>query len=121
MILRQSKYTTLAVTALLLLLTVNAFSFQKQSVNGWRRETQRTGRCSMTIPAIFDHVSPAVVYIFATSVNPYRRNDRVEHVVGSGFIIDSSGLILTNSHVAFGRQSIVVRLADETIQPAQLV
>jgi serine protease Do len=77
--------------------------------------------CSLTIPMIFDRVSPAVVFIFATSINPYRVNGRVENFVGSGFIIDPSGLILTNSHVAFGRQSIELRLEDGTSVPAQLV
>jgi serine protease Do len=78
-------------------------------------------RCELATPTIFDRVSPAVVYIFATSINPYRTTDRVEHVVGSGFIIEPSGLILTNSHVAFGRQSLVVTLSDGTSLPAQLV
>jgi len=48
-------------------------------------------------------------------------NDRVEHIVGSGFVIDDSGLILTNSHVVFGRQVIVVTLDDGTTEPAQLI
>jgi serine protease Do len=78
-------------------------------------------RCELGIPSIFDRVSPSVVYIFATSINPYRTTDRVERVVGSGFIIDPSGLILTNSHVAFGRQSVFVRLSDGTSVPAEMI
>lgn len=81
----------------------------------------KSGQCSQSIPAIFDRVSPAVVFIYATSINPYRTTDRVEHVVGSGFIFDASGLVLTNSHVAFGRQTLIVALEDGTSLPAQLV
>jgi serine protease Do len=81
----------------------------------------RAARCSLTIPSIFDRVSPAVVYISATSINPYQVVDRVERAVGSGFIIDPSGLVLTNSHVAFPRQSLVVTLSDGTSLPARLV
>jgi S1-C subfamily serine protease len=77
--------------------------------------------CDKPAPAIFDQVSPAVVFIYATSINPYQVADRVEHVVGSGFIFEASGLILTNSHVAFGRQAIEVTLDDGTSVPAQLV
>ena len=77
--------------------------------------------CDKTTPVIFDESSSAVVCIHATSINPYQVADRVEHVVGSGFIIDSSGLILTNSHVAYGRQSLVVTLDDGTSVSARLV
>lgn len=77
--------------------------------------------CSVPIPAIFDRASPAVVFIYTTSINPYRVTDRVQHFVGSGFIFDESGLILTNAHVAFGRQTLVVTLDDGTSLPAELV
>jgi serine protease Do len=76
--------------------------------------------CNKAATTIFDQVSPAVVFIYATSINPYQVA-RVEHFVGSGFIFDASGLILTNSHVAFGRQSIVVTLDNGASVPAQLV
>jgi serine protease Do len=78
-------------------------------------------RCSEAIPDVFERASPAVVFIAATSINPYQLTERVTHVVGSGFIYDSSGLILTNSHVAFDRQSIVVTLDNGTSLSAQLV
>src|SRR5262249_59733755 len=70
--------------------------------------------CVEPIPDIFEHVSPAVVSVAATSINPYRVSDRVRHIVGSGFFIDSNGLILTNAHVVFNRQSIRVTLDDGT-------
>ena len=77
--------------------------------------------CNAPLTSIFKQVSPAVVFITAVSINPYRMNDRVEHIVGSGFVIDNSGLILTNSHVVFGRQLIVVTLDDGSTVPAQLI
>lgn len=95
--------------------------FTAHAVAQQREEISKAQRCEVAVPTIFDRVSPAVVYIFATSINPYRTTERVERVVGSGFIIDPSGLILTNSHVAFGRQSLVVTLSDGSSMPAQLV
>ena len=77
--------------------------------------------CAEPMPEIFTRVSPAVVSIAATSINPYRLSDRVRHVVGSGFFFDASGLILTNAHVVFDRQSIRVTLDDGTSVPAQVV
>src|SRR5574337_225161 len=78
-------------------------------------------RCSEPIADIYERVSPAVVYITATSITPYRLVNRVERVVGSGFFFHPSGLILTNSHVVFGRQLITVTLDDGTVLAAQLV
>jgi len=77
--------------------------------------------CSEPIPDIYDRVSPAVVSITARSINPYEPTERVSRVAGSGVIFDASGLVLTNSHVVFGRQSAMVTLDDGTSVPAELV
>jgi serine protease Do len=86
-----------------------------------RADSRRTPPCSDTLPEIYARVSPAVVSISATSINPYRLSERVSHVAGSGVLVDASGLVLTNSHVTFGRQSITVTLDDGTRLPATLV
>jgi len=77
--------------------------------------------CSNTAAAIYEQVSPGVVYVEGTSINPYRVTDRVEHIVGSGFIINTEGVIVTNSHVALGRQALSVTLDNGTTVPARLV
>ena len=77
--------------------------------------------CSTDIPTLFEGVSPAVVMISAQSINPYRMQGRVTHIIGSGFIYDSKGLIITNSHVAFGRQTLYVTLDDGTVVPARVL
>jgi serine protease Do len=78
-------------------------------------------RCDRSIPDIFAAASPAVVLITAQSVNPYRLQNRVSRVLGSGFIIQEDGVIMTNSHVVFGTQSITVTLDDGTVVPGRLV
>jgi len=92
-----------------------------QLANAQTNDGSNDEPCATPLTAIYKEVSPAVVFITAVSINPYRMNDRVEHVVGSGFIVNNSGLILTNSHVVFGRQVVVVTLDDGTTMPAQLV
>ena len=77
--------------------------------------------CAETIADIFNRTSSSVVSISATSINPYKLADRLEHIIGSGFIIDSTGLVLTNAHVVYGRHSIEVTLDDGTILSAKLL
>jgi len=77
--------------------------------------------CSNTAAAIYEQNSPGVVFIEGTSINPYRVTDRVEHIVGSGFIINTDGVIVTNSHVALGRQALSVTLDNGATVPARLV
>ena len=77
--------------------------------------------CTESVAEIYDRVAPAVVFISATTVNPYRLSDRVSRVVASGMLLDPNGLILTNSHVAYGRQTMRVTLDDGTALSAELV
>ncbi len=77
--------------------------------------------CASSLPALYDAVSPAVVTITSISINPYNVDHRLERALGSGVIIDSSGLILTNSHVVFGRQVLTVTLDDGTALAAKFV
>ena len=77
--------------------------------------------CPPSIPELYDVVSPAVVSVTATAIDPRETTERVTRVAGSGVIIDPSGLIVTNSHVVFGRRAILVTLDDGTSVPARLV
>jgi serine protease Do len=77
--------------------------------------------CNESLPELFQRVSPAVVMITGQSISPYRLQDRVARMLGSGFLIDTKGLILTNSHVVFGLQSLRVTLDDGAIVPARVV
>jgi serine protease Do len=46
--------------------------------------------------------------------------DRTVNSMGSGFIIDAAGVIVTNNHVIEGAEAIEVRLSDGTILKAEL-
>jgi S1-C subfamily serine protease len=79
------------------------------------------GECSLTLPQLYDKVSPSVVSVTSASINPYGTANQIERHAGSGVIVDSAGLILTNSHVVFGRQLLTVTLDDGTALPARVV
>ena len=77
--------------------------------------------CTESIPDLFERASPAVVMISGQAINPFRLRDRVGRALGSGFIIDEKGLVLTNSHVVYGLQSLSVKLDDGTVVVARLI
>jgi len=79
-----------------------------------------------------ERVSPAVVTVQTermerAAATPYdlffgtRSGEQVAAGVGSGFIIQASGVIVTNAHVVQGAPRIQVALRDGTTYPATLV
>ncbi len=102
------------VSLILLLCGASAWAAQKES-------PADSTSCQESLPQLFQRVSPAVVLIRATSIDPYDTEHRLQRVTGSGVILTASGLILTNSHVVFGRALILVTLDDGTTLPADLV
>ena len=77
--------------------------------------------CSEPIPELFRRVSPSVVFISAVAINPFKLTDPVGTVAGSGVIISADGLILTTSHLVFGRRAITVALDDGRVSQARLL
>lgn len=62
---------------------------------------------------VYAQVSPAVVCVTA--------QDQFGGCIGSGFIIDAEGHIVTNNHVATAATDLLVSLADEHTVPAEVV
>jgi len=77
--------------------------------------------CSEPIPELFRRVSPSVVFIAAVAINPFKLTEPVGTVVGSGVIISADGLVLTTSHLVFGRRAITVALDDGRVTQARLL
>jgi serine protease Do len=57
---------------------------------------------------------------FADMFRNFRRNQKPEaqHALGSGFIVDAAGYIVTNNHVVDGASKITVTLTDGSTYPA---
>jgi serine protease Do len=77
--------------------------------------------CDASLPTLYQQVAPSVVFISAVSIGSMQSGDRISTVVGSGVLIDAAGLILTNSHVVFGRRAISVTLDNGYTTPAKLL
>jgi len=84
-------------------------------------ESSAKAACTEAVPEIFKKVSPSVVFISAISCDPFKTKDRLTTSVGSGFIIRKEGVILTNSHLVFGHQTIHVILDNGFTTRAELV
>ena len=83
---------------------------------------------SLTIPQIYARTAPGVVQVTSTKivkaqqVNPFfqTKPQRVE-ALGSGFVIDKQGDIVTNYHVIQGATSIEVLFSNNTTAKATVV
>ena len=88
----------------------------------------------LQLPSFADMVAktrPAVVNIYTKTrtappkhdrfFGPFVPRQRVQDSLGSGFIIEASGLVLTNTHVVQGATEIEVRLLDERRFAAKVV
>ena len=84
-------------------------------------ELKASSNCAKSIPELFKQVSPSVVFISTGSIDPFKVINRVRSAIGSGFIFSKDGLILTNSHVVFGQQLLIVTLDDGKKVEAQIV
>ena len=51
----------------------------------------------------------------------WQRNTRPSHALGSGFVIDASGYVVTNNHVIDDATTIRVTLSDGNVYPASVV
>jgi S1-C subfamily serine protease len=76
-------------------------------------DSQPTAGSALSVSALYDRVHQGVVTIKVTT--------QAGDALGSGFVIDSDGHIVTNDHVVDGASSISAEFADGSTYDAQLV
>jgi serine protease Do len=82
--------------------------------------TDELGKLNQSVNALIKKVSPSVVQILVTGYGPLEEGERGnttsvigrQRAIGSGFVIDPSGYIVTNAHVVNGAQRVRVVLPD---------
>ncbi len=105
-----------------------------------RAVPQSRGDVMLSYAPIVKRVAPAVVNVYASRVEQRQRNPlfddplfrqffggggepqgRVAQSLGSGVIVDASGLVVTNHHVIEGMTDVKVSLADKREFEAEIV
>ena len=77
--------------------------------------------CDRSFADVFREVSPSVVQIYAVSIDPFTLLHRVQHAVGTGFVVDDNGHVVTNAHLVYGASTIMIAMADDDLQPAEII
>jgi serine protease Do len=91
-----------------------------------RRRDSMSGSAQPASFASIVHVADPSVVTIKTKVDQIeislfaRRRYQAEGL-GTGFVVDKNGVILTNNHVVEGAREILVKLSDERELPAQVV
>ena len=96
----------------------------QESSNRILRAIEKLGPDERNNIAIFDRVSPSVVYISSEALRySFFTTDvyKIPQGVGTGFIWDNHGHIVTNYHVISSADSVVVRLISQKQYTAKLV
>ena len=76
---------------------------------------------ALSVTEVVKRVAPAVVGVSIKSIVNYGFSEAVEEGIGSGFIINREGYILTNYHVIEGASSVKVILSDGTEANARVI
>ncbi len=80
-----------------------------------------TTTCDKRFSAVFKDVAPAVVQIFAVSIDPFSLMQRVQHNVGTGFVVDDDGHVVTNAHLVHGSSVLMISTGGDVLLPAEIV
>jgi Do/DeqQ family serine protease len=131
--------------ASVLALLVAASAVTVQSAQAQQRAVPAsTGDVRLSYAPVARQVSPAVVNVYASRVVPQQRvrafpfedpllqeffgrqmpsmpRERLQRSLGSGVLVDASGLIVTNNHVIEGMTDVRVSLADQREFDADIV
>src|SRR5580700_3850579 len=104
----------LFVTAALLVLSISPGRVQAQG-----RSMEELRKTNEAVGELIRSVTPSVVQILVTGYGPLEDSERSntgviigrQRAIGSGFIVDPSGYIITNAHVVNGAQRVQVVLS----------
>ena len=131
------RLTRLA-TAVVLVLAAAPLAVSAQERGPERRVPSSANELRLSYAPVVQRVAPAVVNVYAAKTvavrNPlfddpiFRRffgmpggGEQVQRSLGSGVVVEASGLVVTNNHVIEGADQVKVSLADKREFEAEIV
>ena len=101
-------------------LTANVWLGCAYATSGQERATEELRKVNESVQALIKSVSPSVVQILVTGFGTVEESGHGntgdvigrQNAIGSGFVIDTNGYIITNAHVVSGAQRIQVVLPE---------
>src|SRR6266576_7123136 len=98
------------------------------AVTAQSRSDNTLRKLNESVDALIKKVSPSVVQILVTGYGPVESTEHSttaltlgrQRAIGSGFVIDSSGYIITNAHVVAGAQRVQLVIPEGMIEGGSL-
>ena len=87
----------------------------------WISPAMAATTCNKSFAEVFRDAAPAVVRVFAVKIDPFSLPRRVQFGGGSGVVVDHDGHVVTNAHIVYEANEIMVAIHDEDLQPAEIV
>jgi len=78
-------------------------------------------QCDKSFSEVFRDAAPSVPRIFAIAIDPFSMIRRTQIRIGSGIVLHDGTDVITNAHVVYAANTIIISITDDDMQEAEIV